>query len=896
MPAVTDIIRKTHRTRIRFAMSVFAGELKRLREGKSLSQDELAAASGVATRTISDIERGVSLRPRPSTVRMLADALGLAGQELAEFLTAARAMAPDGRAVPGTAAEPGDRVVPRMLPRDIESFTGRESELARLADAASRGYGTAGVTGVYVVEGMGGVGKTALVLRAAHQVAAGFPDGQLFADLQGYTPGVSPLSPEDALRSLLRALGTPNERVPEELTERAAFYRSQLAGTRTLIVLDNAASPAQVEPLLPGTAGCLVLVTSRRALAGVDGAQVVTLDTPSHAEAVRLFCAAAGHGRVAADDPDVAEIVDLCGCLPLAIRILAARLARRQSLRTGDVLAELRQEHQRLARLADEDRNVAAAFELSFRHLPQAAQRVFESLGVVPGQDFDSYAAASLLAEAGTAAVQASLESLLDHHLLIQQTAGRYRFHDLVRVFARQKSRALDLDALDRLSDFYLYSAQQADRHLDRRFPAVAPQRHVPAPRVVPDVATSAQAQAWLTAELANLEAALRDAAGRGQRGFVIALSEALAEYLRVAGPWDLATDLHHLALDAAIETGDLAGQAAALLHIGVIERQSGKLTAAVGTFEQAASASSACGGRLALAGALVELGLTRRLTGELGPAIVNLTDALDIYAAEGSHFGQAGALRELGGVQRQAGQFDVAERSLTAAGDLYRKLEHRYGEASTLSYLGGVRLAIKAYEPACAALTAALDIYRDLDDPICQANCLMFLGKAHLDHGVLRSADDALTEAGELYGRLGDRRGQAGVLAFLGDTQRQAGRLEQAGQSLSQALRLFGEVHDPGGAAETMNYYAALALAEGAPREARHRHARALRLARTSSSPKDEADALEGIANAHRAEGTASAARRQYAKSLSLYETMGCDADAARVRAALTGLARAVP
>ena len=877
---------------MRLVMSAFAGELKRLRERRSLSQDELAAASGVATRTISDIERGVSTRPRPSTVRMLADALGLAGHERADFVAAARAvgaLGPDlAEPPPGRDARP----VPRMLPRDLVSFTGREPELRRLVGGASRTYGTAGVVGIYLVEGMGGVGKTALVVRAAHLVAADFPDGQLFLDLQGYTQGVSPLTPEDALRSLLRALGTPNENIPEQLSERAALYRSLLAGTRTLVVLDNVASLAQVAALLPGTAGCLVMVTSRQALGALDDAQVVTLDPPSPEEAISLFCAAAGPARAAPDDPDVAEIVGLCGYLPLAIRILAARLARRRSLGTSDLLAELRQEHQRLAQLADEDRNVAAVFELSFRHLPGEARRIFEHLGLIPGPDFDTYAAASLLPEAGLATVHASLESLLDHHLLVQQTPGRYRFHDLVRAFARMRSAALDAAGLDRLLDFYLYTAQEADRNLERRSPGSAAHRPVPVPRAVPDLTAGGQAQAWLTAELPNLDAAIRVAASQGRPGHAVALSEALAEHLRVTGPWDLAADLHRLAVDAAARTGDLDGEVAALLHAGRIERQSGKLTEAADTLQRAVSTCRPVGGRLLLALVLLDLGLTQRLMADLDRASVSLTDALRLYEAEGSPYGAAGALRELGAVQRQAGQFDAAEQSLIAAGDLYRKLGYPYGEASTLSYLGGVRLAVKAYEPACDALRAALDIYRALDDPISQANCQLFLGKAHLDHGLLQPAEEALAEAGELYGRFGDRRGQAGVLAFLGGTQLQAGRLQQAGQSLTQALRLFREVGDPGGEAETMNLYAALALADGFPGEARRRYARALRLAREISSQRDEADAVEGIANTHRAQGSAAPARRQYAKAFTLYESMGCDADAARVSAALDELA----
>ena len=863
-------------------MNAIAGELRRLRERLSLSQEELAERANVSTRTISDIERGLVSCPQARTVRLLADGLELTRSQRASFFAAAR---------PPDADAEVERPVPQMLLRDIASFTGREAELRQLVDAASRTSDTAGVVGIYVVEGMGGVGKTALALRVAHQIKANFPGGQLFIDLHGYTPGVTSLTPGDALSSLLIALGASPGQIPEGLAERAASYRTQLAGTRTLIILDNAASPDQVEPLLPGTAGCLVIITSRRALSVLDDAHAVPLDALPPEEAIRLFCAVAGPGRADQEDPQLAEIAELCGYLPLAIRILAARLKRRRSLGVGDVLAELRREHRHLAQLADGNHNVAAAIELSFRHLPETAQRMFEHLGLIPGPDFDVCAATNIVADADT--VGANLDSLLDHNLLIQHATGRYRFHDLVREFARMKSEALGQDGLDRLLDFYLYSAQEADRRLPWRSRGATAHLSVSEPRAVPDLASTVQAQRWITSELPNLESALRLAYSLDRFAYTVALSGALAEYLRVNGPWDAAIRLHRLALDAATQTSDLAGQIGTRTHIGIIERQAGRLSDAVGTLSRTASDCRAAGMHLELAGALVALGITHRVTGEPGQASESLVEALSIYRAGDDRYGQAETLRELGEVQRQTGIFGAAEQSLTEARTLFGELGHRYGEASTLSYLGCVRLAVKAYEPACDALSEALDIYRALDDPICQANCLLFLGKANVDQGALEIAEYALIEAGVIYGRLGDRRGQAGVLTFLGDTQRLAGRHEQAGHSLALALNLFREVRDPGGEAEAGNLHAALALAAGDPAEARRRNVRALRVAHKIPSPRDKADALEGMANSHRAEGTTATARRLYAKALTLYESMGCDADAARVRAALNTLAR---
>jgi tetratricopeptide (TPR) repeat protein/transcriptional regulator with XRE-family HTH domain len=859
-----------------------------------LSQEDLAGVSGVAARTISDLERGVAQQPRSATVRMLAEALGLSGADLAAFRAAARAGRDAGLAGDLAAAipAPAARPAPRMLPRDIESFTGRQAELDRLVTAASSSGGSGGVVRVFAVEGMGGIGKTALALRAAHLVAGQFPDGQLFIDLQGYTPGVEPVAPEDALRSLLFALGVAREQIPEGLAERAALYRGRLAETRTLVILDNAASLAQVEPLLPGTAGCLALVTSRRALSGLD-AQVLALDTLPTDEAAALFRAAAGPGRLAEDDPHIAEIVGLCGCLPLAIRVLAARLARRRALTTADVLAELRVEYRRLGNLADDDRNVAAAFELSYRHLPSIAQRMFGQLGYVPGPDFDPLAASNAVDDADAAAAASSLDALLDHSLLSQPAPGRFRFHDLVRDFARVKSAALDGAGVDRLLDFYLYSAQEADDHLGRRARArrAVPGYSVRKPRELPDVSTTARAVAWLIVELPNLAAASRIALNVGRPAYTVAMSQALAQHLRASGPFTAALDLHRLALDAATQLGDRSLQAATEVEIGLLEYQVGRSSDAVSTLSRAVDGFGLAGDINARAEALVNLAVVHRMRGEHDRARASLEEALDSHRAAGDPRGQAKALRELGATQTQTGQFELAERSLAQASELSRLVGDRIEEANCLNFLGGVLMAVKKYGPACAALEAGLALYRDLRVPVGEANCLIYLGKAHLDAGATGEAERVLAEAGQIFARVNDDHGRASVLAYLGDAQRQAGKNREASQTLAEAVRLFHELADVGSETEATNMYAAVALSGGDPVAARERYARGLRLARQVGSGRDQADALAGIAAAHQAEERDGAARRQYARALAAYESMNCDADADRVRQALADL-----
>lgn len=877
-------------------MNDFADKLRHWRESMGLTQQQLADLSQVAFNTISELERRKTLRPRMSTAKSLADALRLEAEERADFLEAARSgSVPSADAAPGSGTAVAaaraqiERVTPRLLRRNIASFTGREAEVARLAAAASQQPGAAGVVRIVVIEGMGGIGKTVLALHAAHLIADDFPDGQIFLDLQGYTPGVRRMSPNRALRSMLHALGAPEHLIPQELTGRADLYRSLLAGTRTLIILDNAADLSQVEPLLPAASGCLVVITSRRSLGPLEDAQTIRLEPLPAPEAISLLRTIASQGKFSPDEADAAKIVRLCGYLPLAIRIIGSQLARRRQPDTGEVIAELSRERDRLGHLADEKQSVTAVFEVSFRHLPADAQRMFASLGLIPGQDFDSYTAASLAADADSKAVRSRLRTLVDHNLLIDDVPGRFRLHDLVRDFAQVKSATAEDGALDRLLDFYLHCAQNADGHLERRIPSVAPRRHPRVPSASPVLATPAQARAWFAVEARNLEDAIRAVAGSRPR-YAVALSFAIAEYLRAHGPWRTASDLHRMALSVATRLGDHTARAAALVYLGVIERQQGSLTEAERTLSRAVATCPA-GTGLTSGGALIELGIAQRLGGRASAASQTFQSALRSYEAAGSVLGQAGALRELAAAQFQLGEFESAEESLSAAFPLYRQVGSHFGEAGTLAYLGSVRMAIKDYAGASQALNGAFLIYQALDDRICQANCLLFLGRAQQETDQRDSAQDTLKRALLLYDELGDRRGVAGALAFLGEAQRAAGEIPLADESLSAAVRIFREVRDPGGEAEALNLHAALTLARGTAPLAREGYAQALRVARAIPSGKDQADALAGLADCNSAEGRTAAARRNYHRALTLYQAMKCDADAARVTGLLAAL-----
>jgi DNA-binding SARP family transcriptional activator/tetratricopeptide (TPR) repeat protein len=431
---------------------------------------------------------------------LLADELGVdPGPDLArvhqQVLRADPALEPGGAAARSAAVRPP---APCTLPYDLPDFAGRGGDLERLLAPAATVVITA-------IDGMAGIGKTALAVHAAHRLADRYPDGQLFCDLHAHTAGASPVTAEAALERLLRMLGVPPEAIPEDLDGRSARWRAELAGRRVLVVLDNAVSAAQVRPLLPGSPHCLALVTSRRRLGVLDGATLLSLDVLPPPEALELFAAIAGADRVATEPAAAAEVVGLCGHLPLAIRIAATRLAHRPQWTVAALAGRLRAERGRLGELTLADRGVSSAFALSYAQLAPAERRMFRLLGLHPGADFDAWSAAAL-ADTSFAQAETVLEALVDAHLLRPAGAGRYAFHDLLRDYARGLApRDADRPA-QRLHDYLLAAATAATDLVSpgsRRFePALAA-----APRHLPPLADLDAALAWLAAEHATLVA-----------------------------------------------------------------------------------------------------------------------------------------------------------------------------------------------------------------------------------------------------------------------------------------------------------------------------------------------------------------------------------------------------
>jgi len=396
------------------------------RRAARLTLEQLAEASGVSARTLSDMERGRSKGPQQRTVTALADALALEGDAREQFVELAR----DGRL-----RDHWTRPVGLCeLPRVVDDFTGRGAELVWLSELVYA-QSAPGVGVVGLITGSGGMGKTTLAVRAAHALRPDFPGGVFFIDLLGMSP--QPAATADALRMLLRALGVADAQIPADVAERASLYRSLLRDRRALVVLDNAGSEEQVRLLLPGDGASLALITAKRLLAGLEGVRRLGLGPLSRPEATELLTGILGQ-RAAHDEPALNQLAELCEGMPLALRIIGNRLVSRPGWDAAELVARLADEEHRLDQFKAGDLKIATAFWMSYEQLADAAQRVFRRLAVVPGRDFDA-ALAAVVGDVPPEVAWDALDELVDLGLLLDSDRGRYRFHDLVRLFARTR-------------------------------------------------------------------------------------------------------------------------------------------------------------------------------------------------------------------------------------------------------------------------------------------------------------------------------------------------------------------------------------------------------------------------------------------------------------------------
>jgi tetratricopeptide (TPR) repeat protein/transcriptional regulator with XRE-family HTH domain len=850
----------------------FGVVLRKLRAEAGLTQEELAEASGVRPRTVSDLERGVAVSPQRETIRRLADALNLTGLGRTQFEAIAR-----GRPIPGPAEAGGTAAVTRTLPRDIASFTGRRQELEQLVEIVA---GVGGTVGIHAIGGMAGVGKTAFAVHAGHRLADRFPAGQIFLPLHGHTPGQQPVDPADALASLLLSLGVPAGQIPPGLEARMALWRDRLAERQLLLILDDAADSEQVRPLLPGAGGSLVLITSRRHLSALEDATAISLDTLPAGEAGALLVRLAARPGLSPDDPAVGEITRRCGFLPLAVGMVARQLHHHPAWSVAGRAAELAAARDRLELMAAENLSVAAAFDLSYADLHPAQQQLFRRLGLYPGSEIDTYAAAALDGT-GLAEARRGLEALYDQYLLAEPAQGRYRMHDLIREHARALAGRLDPDrdrdeASARLLDYYQYTAARADALIARRTrPALATGDGM-IPAAVPGMATRDEAMAWIRAERASLLACLDHATATGQHARVIALTAGLAGLLRLDGPWADAITRHMAAIQAARYLGDRLGQAGALSDLGDMRRMTGDYPAAARALEEALDISRDLGDRLGQASALSDLGFVRLVTGDDQPAAQMLDQALDIYRDLGDRLGQAHALNYLGVVRWATSDYSAADQVLEQALHIYRDLGDRGGEANTLGRLGEVWQATGDYPAAVQAQEQALDISRDIGNRLGQANALRRLGEIRQATGDYQAAVQALEEALDIYRDIGDRLGQANSLSAVGEVRRVTGDYPAAAQAHDQALAIYRDIGNRGGEATALNERGALHRVSGELTQAEECHRRSVEVSRAVASSWDEAHALAGLGRCALAAGHAAQAEILLRQALEIFQRIG--------------------
>ncbi|MFI0508358.1 BTAD domain-containing putative transcriptional regulator [Streptomyces sp. WSLK1-5] len=673
---------------------------------------------------------------------------------------------------------------PAQLPSDLHLFTGRRAEL----DEAFALFGeeVSSHPGTVVISGMAGVGKTTLAVHWAHRIAGRFPDGQLYVNLRGFDPSGAQLESGEAVRGFLDALGVPPERIPVGLDAQAALYRSTLAGRRVLVVLDNARDAEQVRPLLPGSAGCLTVVTSRDELPGLvaaSGARPLTLRPFDAVQARAFLVRRLGSDRVAAEPAAADEIGELCAGLPLALACVAARAALHPHFPLAAVAAELREADGSLDAFARSDTSldVGTVFSWSTRAVSDAAARLFRLLALHPGPDF-SLPAAAALAGLPVRRTRPLLAELTGLHLITEHAPARHVFHDLLRAHAAELLDERDTEAerkaaLHRLDHFYLHTAHTADRLLAPNSDPLPPP---PVPRGVhPEpLADDDRALAWLTAEHAVLIAVVETAAASAdavQERLACQLAWSLEPFFDRRGHWHDGLAVQRTALDAARRLADPVLEAHGLRGLARVEGRLGLLSRAVPRLEQALELFTELGDRIGRAHTHRSLGWTSEQHGDLIGALRHNQFALSLFRALGDRAAQASVLNSVGWYHGLLGDYRQALTHSFEALTMLQELGDRYGQAVTWDSIAYAHHHLGRHQHALLGYRNALTLLRELGVPYSEADILVRVGDTHLAMGDGDAARAAWLDALTLLRSL-DHPDAGRVEALLGGAEEQSG------------------------------------------------------------------------------------------------------------------------
>ncbi len=742
----------------------------------------------------------------------------------------------------GPAVQPAAEA-PSTLPHDLADFTGRDRELTEVLRCAREGGGAG--TRIVVLDGMGGCGKTTLAVRAAHLLADEYPDGRLHIDLHGYTPGETAVSAAAALDGLLRTMGVPGDRVPEDLAGRTALWRATLTGKRLLLLLDNAADADNILPLLPASPGCLVLVTSRARLMDLDGAEWISIDVMPPEESAALVTEMLGAKRVAAEPRAALEVARLCGHLPLALRIATARLRNRPRWTLQYLADRLRDETHRLDELSSGARSVAATLRLSYQALDEECRTAFRILALHPGGDINVHAAGALL-DTSSRDAEDILELLLDVHLVQQPEIGVYTFHDLVRSFAQsllhESAQGEDAAAVERLLHYYLTATEAACEVLfpDRRrresgIPASAAE--------LPDLTGAGRAQTWFDREQAALSLAVLLAQRRGLDRLAVCLVRNLVFQLHARGHLDEYAEMGRVAVGAARRLGDLELLGMSLSSLGV-----------------------ACWS-----------------LGRFAEGIEMAREGRDVAAQLGDRHVEAHSEATLGQFNSLLGRFPEGMGHLERAIELQRELGAAQAEADSLTILSTLYEQWGRYEEALDAAHRAVELCTRLNKPGSELVALTDVAFAQVGLGEYDEADGWLKRARALCDEGKDPRNVALVLALAAEVDDRLGRPAGTPDLLEQAIELVRSGSSALRRAKVENMAGRLRYRQGAHAAALELHSGALEAASSIEYRIEEAYALSGMADAAAALGAPEEAAEHRAAAEEHFAAMDVPAERRR-------------
>ncbi|MGW1563646.1 BTAD domain-containing putative transcriptional regulator [Streptomyces sp. NPDC002144] len=649
---------------------------------------------------------------------------------------------------------------PQQLPADLASFTGRQAELQKIQALLPRGGELPGTVVISVIGGMGAIGKTAFAVHWAHQIAHRFPDGQLFINLRGFDPSAPSVSPSEAIRDFLDALNVAPQRIPVGLDAQVAMYRSLLAQRKMLILLDNARDSDQVQPLLPGSPGSLVIVTSRNELTGLvanAGAHPLTLNPMTYAEAHSFLSRRLGAERVEAEPEAAAELVDHSARLPLALAIIAARAATNPTFPLSAIAAELRDSQGSLDAFAagDIDTDVRAVFSTSYKALSGPAARMFDLLGLHSGPDISIPAAASL-ADHSLREARNLLHELKRAHLLIEHHPGRYTLHDLLRVYATERVQAQTTPhernrAVERLLTWYLYTA-------DAAYAQITPHRHrIPLSSRPPSCnplafTTHEQALHWCTTERANLVQAVHRAVEFGHNNIAWQLPAVLWGFFYLRSHMSDWVDTTQTGLHAARSACDRKGEAQALMDLAAALRLSGRLDQAIDCLFKAMAIHRELGNRFGRLMTVSNLGDAYLQSGQFAKAIEYNRRGLTIARILKSAWSEGITLSNLGDLYQRIGRFDEAVTFLEQALTVLCANGNRWVEGVTRDILGTVHHRLHRYDTAIETYQRALEAHRDVGNRWGEGHTLGHVGDTYLASGQARAARASWQSALEIF------------------------------------------------------------------------------------------------------------------------------------------------